>query len=254
MQKSCFSNIAAIMTSCTCVVWRVCLFAPFAVWGLAGCTMTMPAGEGSEALSSAIGAARDEPPPALTRGLANAKQASRAELLDGPEVRPVDPPDWAATMKPKPESAEGELAEAEETSPLAPDDHAFRNLGRIRGEDWPLVFNDGPTRVYETEKGICSYYWRAQKLASGGSYENDGMTAAHRTLPFGTIVRVKLLRTGKTVDVMINDRGPFIKGRIIDLSKAAAQKLGLVAHGIGRCEVEVLAYPLVESMGPKGNG
>ena len=66
------------------------------------------------------------------------------------------------------------------------------------------------------------------------------MTAAHRTLPFGTKVRVKHLGNGRTVDVTINDRGPFIAGRIIDLSKGAAGVIGMTGQGLARVAVEVL--------------
>ena len=73
--------------------------------------------------------------------------------------------------------------------------------------------------------GIASFYWQDQKTANGETFNKYDLTAAHRTLPFGTLVRVTRLKTGKQVVVRINDRGPFIKGRIIDLSLAAAQKL-----------------------------
>ena len=70
--------------------------------------------------------------------------------------------------------------------------------------------------------------------ASGERFNQNAMTAAHKTLPFGTKLKVTNQRTGKSVTVKINDRGPYHGGRIIDLSKAAASKLGIVAAGTGK--------------------
>jgi rare lipoprotein A len=88
--------------------------------------------------------------------------------------------------------------------------------------------------------GIASYYWQPQRVAAGGWFNPNAMTAAHRTLPFGTRVRVTHLASGRTVEVKINDRGPYIAGRIIDLSKAAAGVLRMHEQGIARVSVEVL--------------
>jgi rare lipoprotein A len=88
--------------------------------------------------------------------------------------------------------------------------------------------------------GIASFYWRPQKVSAGGIFDPRAMTAAHRTLPFGTRVRVTHARNGRSVDVKINDRGPFIGGRIIDLSKAAAELIGMTAEGIARVKITVL--------------
>ena len=88
--------------------------------------------------------------------------------------------------------------------------------------------------------GTASYYRHPQRLASGAHFNPNAMTAAHRTLPFGTMVRVKHLENGRTVDVRINDRGPFVAGRIIDLSKAAAAIIGMTARGVARVSMTVL--------------
>jgi rare lipoprotein A len=88
--------------------------------------------------------------------------------------------------------------------------------------------------------GIASYYWQPQKLASGGWFNPDAMTAAHKTLPFGTRVRVTHVASGRSVEVKINDRGPYIAGRIIDLSRAAAGVIGMTKQGIAKVVVEVL--------------
>jgi rare lipoprotein A len=88
--------------------------------------------------------------------------------------------------------------------------------------------------------GMGSYYWQPQRVASGGWFNPNAMTAAHKTLPFGTKVRVTNRNNGRSVVVTINDRGPFIKGRIIDLSKAAAKQVGMTASGIAPVSVTVL--------------
>ncbi len=87
----------------------------------------------------------------------------------------------------------------------------------------------------EIEQGAASWYGRrfhGRRTASGERYDMNALTAAHRTLPFGTVVRVRSQVTGRAVDVRINDRGPHVAGRIIDLSQAAAEALGLMGLGI----------------------
>jgi rare lipoprotein A len=92
----------------------------------------------------------------------------------------------------------------------------------------------------EPTQGWASYYKHGKRTANGERFNPSGLTAAHRTLPFGTKVRVKNERTGKSVVVRINDRGPFIKGRIIDLSQGAASQVGLVKSGVDKVSIEVL--------------
>jgi rare lipoprotein A len=94
-----------------------------------------------------------------------------------------------------------------------------------------------------TETGIASYYARkfhSRKTASGEIFNNNLMTAAHKTLPFGTRVIVKNLDNGKSVKVTINDRGPFIKKRIIDLTRAAFSKIEDIKKGIAKVEIVVV--------------
>jgi len=93
------------------------------------------------------------------------------------------------------------------------------------------------------ETGQASWYGKAHQghlTASGERFDMHALTAAHRTLPFGTIVRVTHLKSGRSVDVRINDRGPFHSGRIIDLSYEAARKLGIVGGGTARVKVTVI--------------
>ncbi len=95
----------------------------------------------------------------------------------------------------------------------------------------------------EVMEGKASYYadsLQGNKTASGEPYDKNALTAAHRTLEFGTMVKVTDLKTGKSVEVKINDRGPHVKDRIIDVSGAAAGKLGMKDDGIGDVRVEVL--------------
>jgi peptidoglycan lytic transglycosylase len=88
--------------------------------------------------------------------------------------------------------------------------------------------------------GMCAFYSAKERVASGARYDPDGMTAAHRTLPFGTRVRVTDPKTGRSVIVTINDRGPFNKGRVIDVSAAAARALGMTGRGVIFVRAEVL--------------
>lgn len=92
----------------------------------------------------------------------------------------------------------------------------------------------------KTQVGLASYYSQGVRTASGEKFNPNAMTAAHRTLPFGTRVRVKSLKTGRSVVVRINDRGPFIRRRIIDLSAGAARALGIRNAGVARVSVRVL--------------
>lgn len=92
--------------------------------------------------------------------------------------------------------------------------------------------------------GIASYYGRhlaGARTANGERFNPDALTAAHRTLPFGTQVQVTNPSTGDSVVVTINDRGPFHGNRVIDLSDAAAEEIGLIRRGAGKVELAVLA-------------
>ena len=99
------------------------------------------------------------------------------------------------------------------------------------------------TRPRDQQVGMASYYGGAhngRRTASGERFDMEEMTAAHRTLPFGTRVRVTNLANGRHATVRINDRGPFRKKRIIDVSYAAARELGMVGRGTARVRLEVL--------------
>lgn len=82
--------------------------------------------------------------------------------------------------------------------------------------------------------GIASYYWQGSKTANGEAYRPDGISCAHRTAKFGTMLTVTDVATGRSVTCRVNDRGPFIKGRIVDLSRGAAKQLGITGKGLAR--------------------
>jgi rare lipoprotein A len=89
--------------------------------------------------------------------------------------------------------------------------------------------------------GLASYYSEsAAPTASGERFNARELTAAHRTLPFGTRVRVTNVKTGRSVTVRINDRGPFVRGRIIDVSRSAAESLGMVGAGVAKVKLDVV--------------
>jgi rare lipoprotein A len=102
-----------------------------------------------------------------------------------------------------------------------------------------LCFSSCSRRI--TENGKASYYadkFEGRKTASGETFRQNGLTAAHRTLPFGTKVTVINISNGKSVKVRINDRGPFSQGRVIDLSKKAAKRIGMLTTGVAVVEVK----------------
>ena len=108
-----------------------------------------------------------------------------------------------------------------------------------------------PPPVMGAEVGIASWYghpYHGRAAASGEIYDMEKFTAAHRTLPFGTLVRVVNLDNDKLVDVRINDRGPFVGDRIIDLSHAAAQAIGLIGPGVARVRLEVMQTPVAATV------
>lgn len=107
-------------------------------------------------------------------------------------------------------------------------------------------FQTGEEIVGWRESGIASYYGRkyhGRTTANGETFDMHGITAAHRTLPFQTWVRVTRRDDGASLDVRINDRGPFIAGRIIDLSQGAAQALDMIREGVIQVEIQVISAP-----------
>lgn len=95
-----------------------------------------------------------------------------------------------------------------------------------------VSITSGNTYASSNQCGVASWYAAGSRTASGERMNANAMTAAHRSLPFGTMVKVIDQKTGRSIKVRINDRGPFVRGRIIDLTKAAASRLGM--KGIGK--------------------
>ncbi len=125
---------------------------------------------------------------------------------------------------------EGNLA-----APIVPD-HAV-DMATVEAPRGPLV-------EAHLGSGVASYYgarFAGRPTASGETFNPREMTAAHKTLPFGSRVRVTNPRNGNSVIVRINDRGPFVRGRVIDLSRAAAEELGMIRSGHASVELELLA-------------
>jgi len=101
----------------------------------------------------------------------------------------------------------------------------------------------GKAPIGMTFRGWASYYsddFQNRKTASGEAYDKNKLTAAHRDLPFGTKLKVTNLKNNKSVIVIVNDRGPFVSGRILDLSYRAAKEIDMIADGIAEVEIEVI--------------
>ncbi|HEX5228004.1 MAG TPA: septal ring lytic transglycosylase RlpA family protein [Bryobacteraceae bacterium] len=110
----------------------------------------------------------------------------------------------------------------------------------------PAAPHAAPGEIVNGETGLASWYghpYHGRPAADGEIYDMEQLTAAHRTLPFGTWVRVVNLTNNKTVDVRITDRGPFVENRIIDLSHAAAQAIELIGAGVGPVRLDILSVP-----------
>src|SRR5437870_498737 len=111
-------------------------------------------------------------------------------------------------------------------------------------------------RIGSTETAVASWYghpYHGRRAANGEIYDMEKMTAAHRTLPFDTWVRVRNLANNKTVDVRITDRGPFVGGRIVDLSHAAALAIDLIGPGTAKVKLTVIAAKMVSANGAVGS-
>jgi rare lipoprotein A len=89
-------------------------------------------------------------------------------------------------------------------------------------------------------QGLASFYTEGSRTASGEKFDTHQLTAAHRTLPFGTRLRVTNVATGRSVTVRVNDRGPYVPGRIVDVSYSAAESLGMVGRGVAKVKLDVV--------------
>jgi rare lipoprotein A len=124
----------------------------------------------------------------------------------------------------------------------------YPDRGSYRRETGTYAFARGPKISLasvsgSSDEGMISFYageFHGRKTANGETFDKNALTAAHRTFPFGTRLRVTNLDNGKSVEVRVNDRGPFAKGRILDVSLKAAKKLEMVGKGTARAKVEVV--------------
>lgn len=122
--------------------------------------------------------------------------------------------------------------------------------GSHSGERRPAVQTERPMqqnsgKILLTLEGIASYYahdFHGKQTSNGEIFDMNALTAAHRTFPFGTKVRVTNLENNKTVIVRVNDRGPFVEGRMMDLSMGAAKEIDLIRTGTARVRLEVLEW------------
>ena len=121
---------------------------------------------------------------------------------------------------------------ARPTAPAAP----------ITGDEQPV--DEEPELVQgAVQEGVASFYadsLAGRRTASGARYDPKEATCAHRSLPFGTVLRVEEIETGKSVVCVVNDRGPFVEGRVVDVSKSVAQELGFQERGLTRVRLHVI--------------
>jgi rare lipoprotein A len=133
-------------------------------------------------------------------------------------------------------------------SALAPSREAGLEHGRsivFRSHDHPAVATRPPfipdrKEAHAASQGLASFYSEGEKTANGEHYDPNELTAAHPSLPFGTRLRVTNVSTGRSVTVRVNDRGPFVRGRVVDVSYSAARALGMVHAGVANVKLDVV--------------
>lgn len=116
----------------------------------------------------------------------------------------------------------------------------MKRVVAVRRKHSPFVAKKPAADKKVASSGIASFYTEGETTANGEKFNTHELTAAHRTLPFGTRLRVTNVSTGQTVTVRINDRGPFIAGRVVDVSYAAAETLGITDKGITKVKLDVV--------------
>ena len=119
---------------------------------------------------------------------------------------------------------------------------SFFTSGRVASvkKHTPFARHDNATPTQVASQGVASFYTEGQQTASGEKFDTNDLTAAHPTLPFGTRLRVTNVATGRSVTVRINDRGPYVPGRVVDVSYSAADALGMVGSGIAKVKLDVV--------------
>jgi rare lipoprotein A len=116
---------------------------------------------------------------------------------------------------------------------------ADRHVASVR-KHTPFARPNNATATQIASQGVASFYSEGQQTASGEKFDTHALTAAHPTLPFGTRLRVTNVATGRSVTVRVNDRGPYVPGRIVDVSPSAANELGMVHSGIAKVKLDVV--------------
>jgi rare lipoprotein A len=104
----------------------------------------------------------------------------------------------------------------------------------------PFARHNNATPTHIASQGVASFYTEGQQTASGEKFDTHDLTAAHPRLPFGTRLRVTNVATGRSVIVRVNDRGPYVPGRVVDVSHSAANALGMVESGIAKVKLDVI--------------
>jgi rare lipoprotein A len=104
----------------------------------------------------------------------------------------------------------------------------------------PFASHHQPAETQTASQGVASFYTEGTQTASGEKFDTHDLTAAHPTLPFGTRLRVTNVASGRSVTVRVNDRGPYVPGRIVDVSYSAAETLGMVGSGVAKVKLDVV--------------
>jgi rare lipoprotein A len=104
----------------------------------------------------------------------------------------------------------------------------------------PFVSHHQAAETQTASQGVASFYTEGTQTASGEKFDTHDLTAAHPTLPFGTRLRVTNVASGRSVTVRVNDRGPYVPGRIVDVSYSAAETLGMVGSGVAKVKLDVV--------------
>jgi rare lipoprotein A len=113
-------------------------------------------------------------------------------------------------------------------------------VAAVKRKHTPIVAIKKPAGTLPAAVGVASFYTEGEVTANGEKFDTHELTAAHRTLPFGTRLRVTNVATGQSVTVRINDRGPFIPGRVVDVSYSAAETLGMLEKGVTKVKLDVV--------------
>ena len=125
-------------------------------------------------------------------------------------------------------------------SPVATNKAQFRVTTRKASVVAVYTRRHAALATHAASDGLASFYVDGSRTASGEKFDPHELTAAHRTLPFGTRLRVTSVATGRSVTVRINDRGPFVPGRVLDVSYSAADRLGIVGRGVAKVKIDVV--------------